>query len=810
MDLPKPQTKSEWMLQLVLDTINVRVFWKTKDSVFLGCNSRFASDAGLPSPNDIIGKTDYDMPWKQQAELYRDDDRIVIETGIPKLNYEEPQTTPDGRTIWLRTSKIPLRDDDDRIIGVLGTYEDITDQKKMMEHLRESETFYRAMFDQSPFPLGLNRLNGVFLDANQKWEQITGVSREEIIGLTAADIGLVDRDVEKAIQDEVQRTSGELDQFEMAYRTRKGEQRYALLSTGMIGMGGETVAVSLLNDITERKQTENALKQSEEKYRELVQTANSIILRWDLSGKISFFNEYAQSFFGYTEEEIIGKNVIGTIVPETESSGRDLVALMHEILTNPESHGTNINENMRKNGERVWVAWTNKPVSTGQDEVNEILSIGLDITARKHAEDALLESEERYKSIFNSNVDAFILFEPNGCIIDTNTRAAALYGYTRNELIGLSGKDIVEPEHYEVFEKFKNTRIGEWFDKESVDIRKDGTKFDVEIHGTRLRYGGKERLLAIVFDVTERNKARETMRLFTDVVQNMQTGLYIYVLENPNDDHTLRLTATNPASSAKLGLKEDEMIGKYIDEVFPMLRNQDIPRCFADVVRTGIPFNYDDFAYYDERLALKHYSFKAFYIPDNRVGILFEDITDIVQAEDEKRQFYRKTIEAATEGKLIICDQGEIEKASDPAVFSYRITQGEDLHKIREAVAGIAKEAGMDEDRIFDLVLCTGEATTNAIKHAHEGITSVHCKDGSILVVISDKGSGIQAINLPDVALKMGYTTAISLGMGYKAMISIADQVYLSTGPEGTTVGIEMKLHNKPEPSMIITLPDTW
>jgi len=123
------------MLQLVLDTIPVRVFWKDYECVYLGCNKLFAEDSGLQEPEKLIGKTDFDMGWKEQAELYRADDRNVMQAGIRKLNYEEPQTTPDGKQIWLETSKIPLTDQDGGIIGILGTYHDITDRKRAEEEL---------------------------------------------------------------------------------------------------------------------------------------------------------------------------------------------------------------------------------------------------------------------------------------------------------------------------------------------------------------------------------------------------------------------------------------------------------------------------------------------------------------------------------------------------------------------------------------------------------------------------------------------------------------------------------------------------
>lgn len=140
--------ESQQMLRLILDTIPVRVFWKDQNLNYLGANQPFARDAGLQSPEELIGKDDYQMGWAPQADLYRADDLAVIQSGQPKLNYEEPQTTPSGDLIWLRTSKVPLVDSHGQVRGVLGTYEDITDQKRanqdLQRRLKELTTLHLA------------------------------------------------------------------------------------------------------------------------------------------------------------------------------------------------------------------------------------------------------------------------------------------------------------------------------------------------------------------------------------------------------------------------------------------------------------------------------------------------------------------------------------------------------------------------------------------------------------------------------------------------------------------------------------------
>ncbi len=174
--------ESQQMLRSILDTIPVRVFWKDRDSNYLGSNQSFALDAGCHSPEELIGKNDFQMGWKDQAELYRSDDRAVIESGRPKLNYEEPQTTPDGRQIWLRTSKIPLLDADGKVKGILGTYEDITERKKADQDLRESEAKFRSIIEQASEGFILIDEQGIVIEWNQANENIWGRKREDVIG----------------------------------------------------------------------------------------------------------------------------------------------------------------------------------------------------------------------------------------------------------------------------------------------------------------------------------------------------------------------------------------------------------------------------------------------------------------------------------------------------------------------------------------------------------------------------------------------------------------------------------------------------
>lgn len=124
---------SQLLLQLVMNTMPQAICWKDRDSAYLGCNRQFVQDVGLADPAEIVGKTDYDLPSAEFADHYRADDREVMDSGIAKLNFEEPQPRADGTQSWLRTSKAPLRDSAGAIVGILVMYEDITSRKQEEE-----------------------------------------------------------------------------------------------------------------------------------------------------------------------------------------------------------------------------------------------------------------------------------------------------------------------------------------------------------------------------------------------------------------------------------------------------------------------------------------------------------------------------------------------------------------------------------------------------------------------------------------------------------------------------------------------------
>jgi len=172
------QSELHELLLSIIDLIPMRVFWKDANLHYLGCNKAFAHDAGKHHPAELIGQADYAMGWAAQADLYRADDRQVMESGVAKLFYDESQTTPDGKTIWLRTSKIPLKSQDGQVFGILGVYEDISDRKNAEMQLRKLS----LVAEQSPESILITNLAGEIEYVNAAFMRNTGFSKEEVLG----------------------------------------------------------------------------------------------------------------------------------------------------------------------------------------------------------------------------------------------------------------------------------------------------------------------------------------------------------------------------------------------------------------------------------------------------------------------------------------------------------------------------------------------------------------------------------------------------------------------------------------------------
>ena len=323
----------------------------------------------------------------------------------------------------------------------------IAERKRAEETVVVAQKYAESIVETVREPLLVLASDLRVLSANRSFYELFKVTPKETIGNLIYGLGNRQWDIPslRMLLEEILPKDNNFDDYEVEHVFSSIGHKIMLLNARRIiqkEIGSQMILLAI-EDITERRQLKSLLEVNETKYRELVQNANSIILKMCPEGKVTFFNEFAQIFFGYTEEEMLGRSVVGTIVPETGSSGLDPDFMIKDIGINLEKYTTNENENMRRNGERVWVAWTNKAIRDGNGEVIEILCIGNDITERRQLEILLSESEERYRRLFETADDGILLLEKReGNITHANPAVTKMLGYTKEECIGRKVKDI--------------------------------------------------------------------------------------------------------------------------------------------------------------------------------------------------------------------------------------------------------------------------------------------------------------------------------------------------------------------------------
>lgn len=381
------------------------------------------------------------------------------------------------------------------------------ERRQMEQRLRDEKQFSEMMLESLPGIQYFYDGQGRFLRWSRTFETVSGYSGEEIKGMhplqffTGEDRARVAERITEVF------AKGE-SSVEAAFVGKAGLATPYFFTGRRVDYAGEACLVGMGIDISDRRRAEESLAESERKYRELVENANSIILRWNSEGRITFLNEFGQRFFGYPAAEIIGRHVAGTIVPPTESGGRDLPRLMDEICAAPEAFETNINENMRRNGERVWIAWTNRVVRDNQGEVVEILSIGTDITQRRRAETALREAELRFHTLFEQTPVGVVVVDPEStALIECNEQAARQLGYTVKELCELGLPHIEALESREDVRGHVEKILREGADQfETKHRTRSGEMRDVLVSARLLELTGRKVIHGVFLDITERKR----------------------------------------------------------------------------------------------------------------------------------------------------------------------------------------------------------------------------------------------------------------------------------------------------------------
>ncbi len=507
--------ESQQMLRTVLDTVPVRVFWKDRNGVYLGCNLPCAKDSGFESPGEIIGKNDFQMGWREQAELYRADDLQVIESSIPKLAYEEPQSFDKGIR-WLRTNKVPLRSAEGEIVGVLGTYEDVTDAKQAALLLAYERYLLNALLENTMDSIYFKDTEGHFTRVSASMVAKRGLtSVDQLLGKTDFDFFTKEGAQEIYEQEqEIIRTHKPLVDVEtQELWTDRPPTWVSVTKVPLHDQAGEiTGIVGISRDITERKLSEEKVRESEQRFRMVFENVFDGISIYiedpdPYKRRLIECNERYAAMAGRSREELLQLgSTLGLQITLEDTANINRLESLAKGMVYQGSFSW-----IRPDGKDNIIEYVGMPITwRGKSHT---IGIDRDITERKNAEIALRESEEKFRGLVEGSAAAIWIHDGKRFLY-ANPAALEMSGYTAEELYRLAPMEIVHPDHRE----FVMNRSGERMGGKDVPkhyeyqiMKKSGEAIWIDFSGAAIDYQGKHAIIASAYDISDRKKLEEQL-----------------------------------------------------------------------------------------------------------------------------------------------------------------------------------------------------------------------------------------------------------------------------------------------------------
>ena len=413
----------------------------------------------------------------------------------------------DGVYRWHLYRGLPMRDKNGKVSQWVGTGTDIDDQKKLAEKLEESDERYSSLFRNSPDAIYSFDLEGKFISANSVVEDISGYSPDEIIGMSFHSM-IVPEKLERSIAmfNETLATN-KPGRFETTIFNKSGKRVEIDVTNIPINIGGKTVgSYAISKNITEEKKRSESLS----RLASIVEFTSDAILTKDLAGLITTCNSSAERLYGYSADEIIGKN-ISIILPEDR---KDEMVIASSAVMRGEKIQNYQTKRKRKDGILIDVSVTISPIKNTKGEIVLFSSIVKDLTAQKNAERKLKIAEKRREAILNVSLDSIISINADGVIIELNKSAEAMFCYTRDEMLGKTLAETIIPERYRLshlrgmkhfFETGESVVLNNRIEIEAM--RKSGEEFPIELAIVPLDFDGDMLFTGYIRDITERKAA---------------------------------------------------------------------------------------------------------------------------------------------------------------------------------------------------------------------------------------------------------------------------------------------------------------
>ncbi len=439
--------ESKKMLELVMDSIPQFIFWKDRNSVYLGCNENFAHVAGLKSAIEITGKTDYDLVWKkEEADFFVECDRRVLNSGIAEYHIIEPQLQADGKQAWLDTNKVPIFDDSGVVIGILGTYEDITERKQTEAALQKSEERFALVIDASEQGIWDWNVETNEVYFSPQWKNQIGYSDQELKNEFDTWIEHLHPDDKETCKYAIQSYINDVaDHFFLEFRFRHKDGSYRWIhnkASSVRNTEGKVIRMfGTHNDITEQKRSELIIQEKTEKieaqnkeylqlndellkantelklakqkaeeselqFKKLFENAaDAIFIAEQESGTIVEANQAAEKLLQMPHNKIIGLNQAMLHPVEIEKFSKETFRQQQKEASGSKFTNPIENKVVRADGTLVPVEILASEVFYKGKEC--LMGTFRDITERKKSEFELLVAKEAAEAI-NANVTAII------------------------------------------------------------------------------------------------------------------------------------------------------------------------------------------------------------------------------------------------------------------------------------------------------------------------------------------------------------------------------------------------------------------
>jgi PAS domain S-box-containing protein len=551
------------------------VFWISEINVTTGMRYAYMS----PAFEHIFGipvERIYQDP-RLWLEMIHPDDKEHFMAAMNKrisgdyYNVNVPDfriVRPDGTIRWIKARLYPVMGADGTVHRFAGIADDVTERKRAEETLRESEEKFRLLAETSPAAIMIYQ-DRKYVYANPAVQSITGYSRDELMEMSPLDV--IHRDYREKIGELASSRERDImcpSHNEVKIVTKDGQERWMDSSSTSITYDNRPAGLVVAFDITGRKRAEEALRESEERFKAIFDRAAVGIA---ISNPDSFMvdsNQTFQEMLGYSKEELRQRRFYDITYPEDIDNNRQL----HNQLVAGAIDKYQIEKRyIRKDGQNIWVKLTASAIRDADGKFKYNLAAFEDITERKRAEEALRESETKFRALFEgAGAAIFVADVATGEIIDCNRKAEELTGRSKEEIVGLHQTQLHPADKVKVqIDQFKHHARGVGINNEAEVQHQDGRVIPVMINAAPLKVNGREIMIGFFLDITERKRAEEALResekKFRVLADTSKAAIYVYQDE--------KLVYVNDAAEKITGYSKAELLNmRYWDIVRPDFR----------------------------------------------------------------------------------------------------------------------------------------------------------------------------------------------------------------------------------------------